>query len=34
VIAVARRDHLCAAINNRLGFVDVCQFDAATAAAV
>jgi hypothetical protein len=25
VIAVARRDHLCAAINNRLGFVDVCQ---------
>ena len=28
VIAVARRDHLCAAINNRLGFNDVCQLDA------
>jgi hypothetical protein len=25
VIAVSRRDHLCAAINNRLGFVDICQ---------
>jgi len=29
VIAVARRDHLCANINNRLGFIDVCQLDAA-----
>ena len=28
VIAVARRDHLCAALNNRLGFVDICQLDA------
>jgi hypothetical protein len=28
VIAVARRDHLCAAINSRLGFVDVCELDA------
>jgi len=27
VIAVSRRDHLCAALNNRLGFVDVCQLD-------
>jgi hypothetical protein len=29
VIAVSRRDHLCAALNNRLGFVDICQLDAA-----
>ncbi|HEX3760663.1 MAG TPA: hypothetical protein VHW23_18235 [Kofleriaceae bacterium] len=28
VVAVSRRDHLCAAINNRLGFVDVCGLDA------
>jgi hypothetical protein len=28
VIAVARRDHLCAAINSRLGLVDICQLDA------
>ena len=28
VIAVARRDHLCAALNNRLGLVDVCGLDA------
>jgi hypothetical protein len=27
VIAVSRRDHLCAALNNRLGFVDICQLD-------
>ena len=27
VVAVSRRDHLCAAINNRLGFVDICQLD-------
>jgi len=27
VIAVTRRDHLCAALNNRLGFVDICQLD-------
>ncbi len=29
VIAVSRRDHLCASLNNRLGFVDICQLDAA-----
>ncbi len=29
VIAVARRDHLCAALDNRLGFYDICQLDAA-----
>jgi len=29
VIAVSRRDHLCANINSRLGFIDVCQLDAA-----
>jgi hypothetical protein len=28
VIAVARRDHLCAALDNRLGFTDVCALDA------
>jgi hypothetical protein len=27
VIAVSRRDHLCAALNNRLGFVDICELD-------
>jgi hypothetical protein len=27
VIAVARRDHLCAALNNRLGLDDICQLD-------
>src|SRR5262249_49456943 len=27
VIAVARRDHLCAALNNRLGLVDICGLD-------
>jgi hypothetical protein len=31
VIAVSRRDHLCAALNSRLGFVDICQLDASTA---
>jgi len=30
VIAVARRDHLCAAINARLGFTDVCGLSAMT----
>jgi hypothetical protein len=25
VIAVSRRDHLCAALDNRLGFTDICQ---------
>jgi hypothetical protein len=30
VIAVARRDHLCAALNNRLGLTDVCGLDAVT----
>lgn len=28
VVAVARRDHLCAALNNRLGFTDLCALDA------
>jgi hypothetical protein len=27
VIAVSRRDHLCAALDNRLGFVDICGLD-------
>ena len=27
IIAVSRRDHLCAALNNRLGFVDICELD-------
>jgi len=27
VVAVSRRDHLCAALNNRLGFVDICELD-------
>jgi hypothetical protein len=30
VIAVSRRDHLCAALDARLGFTDVCGLDAAT----
>jgi len=30
VIAVSRRDHLCAALNARLGFDDVCGLDVAT----
>lgn len=29
IIAVARRDHLCAALDHRLGFVDVCQLEVA-----
>ncbi|MCA1663093.1 MAG: hypothetical protein LC659_02260, partial [Myxococcales bacterium] len=29
VVAVTRRDHLCAALDNRLGLVDVCGLDAA-----
>ena len=33
VIAVSRRDHLCAALDNRLGFTDVCGLHAVTAAA-
>jgi hypothetical protein len=33
VVAVARRDHLCAALNVRLGFVDVCALDALSKAA-
>jgi hypothetical protein len=32
VVAVARRDHLCAALDNRLGFTDVCGLHAVTAA--
>ncbi len=28
VVAVSRRDHLCAALNARLGFADVCGLDA------
>jgi hypothetical protein len=31
VIAVARRDHLCAALDARLGFADVCGLQATTA---
>lgn len=27
VVAVSRRDHLCAALDNRLGFIDICQLD-------
>ena len=27
IVAVSRRDHLCAALNSRLGFVDICQLD-------
>jgi hypothetical protein len=30
VVAVERRDHLCAALDNRLGFADVCALDATT----
>jgi hypothetical protein len=33
VVAVARRDHLCAALNQRLGFADVCGLDVMTKAA-
>jgi len=32
VVAVSRRDHLCAALDNRLGFADVCGLHAVTAA--
>lgn len=31
VVAVSRRDHLCAAMNTRLGFTDVCGLQATTA---
>jgi hypothetical protein len=31
VVAVSRRDHLCAALNNRLGFADLCGLDAIVA---
>ena len=31
-VAVARRDHLCAALNARLGFADICNLSAAKAA--
>jgi hypothetical protein len=30
VVAVSRRDHLCAALNNRLGLTDVCGLQATT----
>jgi hypothetical protein len=33
-VAVSRRDHLCAAINARLGFADVCNLDATKVAAL
>jgi hypothetical protein len=33
VVAVSRRDHLCAALDARLGFADVCGLDAANKAA-
>jgi hypothetical protein len=29
-VAVSRRDHICAALNQRLGFADVCGLDATT----
>jgi hypothetical protein len=32
VVAVARRDHLCAELNARLGFSDICGLDATTKA--
>ncbi len=32
VVAVSRRDHLCAALNARLGFTDLCGLDATTKA--
>lgn len=32
VVAVSRRDHLCAALDNRLGFTDVCGLQATSAA--
>jgi hypothetical protein len=34
IIAVSRRDHLCAALNNRLGLTDVCGLDALRAGAL
>ncbi|MDP9002021.1 MAG: hypothetical protein M3O46_18155, partial [Myxococcota bacterium] len=34
VIAVARRDHLCAALDYRLGFADVCRRDAVSKVAL
>jgi hypothetical protein len=30
VVAVARRDHLCAALDNRLGFTDLCALNASS----
>jgi hypothetical protein len=33
IVAVARRDHLCAALNQRLGFADICGLDVMTKAA-
>jgi hypothetical protein len=30
IIAVSRRDHLCAALDARLGFADICSLDAST----
>jgi hypothetical protein len=30
IVAVSRRDHLCAALNARLGFTDICSLDATT----
>jgi len=34
IIAVTRRDHLCAALNNRLGFFDICQLQASNQARI
>lgn len=34
VVAVSRRDHVCAALNARLGFTDVCDLDALTQTAL
>jgi hypothetical protein len=27
IVSVSRRDHICAQLNNRLGFVDICELD-------
>ncbi|MGH7269974.1 MAG: hypothetical protein ACREJ3_06045, partial [Polyangiaceae bacterium] len=34
IVAVSRRDHLCAALNNRLGFADLCGLNATSKAAL
>jgi hypothetical protein len=34
IVAVSRRDHLCAALNNRLGLVDVCGLEVTTPSSI